>query len=235
MIKKIIKKYLPFKLKKILFAVNNILFSRNYSYSQEGEDLILNRFFEKQNKGFYIDVGAHHPVRFSNTYMFYKRGWSGINIDAMPNSMKIFNLLRPRDINLEIPISLNEKKMTYYSFNDPAINGFDKNLSQSRTKDYKLISKISLETKTLEKLLDKYLIKKEIDFLSIDVEGLDLEVLKSTNLKKYKPKIILVEILESNFDNLKNCDLYNFLVDNDYVFLAKTINTFFFKHKNIKT
>ena len=235
MIKKIIKKYLPFKLKKILFAVNNILFSRNYSYSQEGEDLILNRFFEKQNKGFYIDVGAHHPVRFSNTYMFYKRGWSGINIDAMPNSMKIFNLLRPRDINLEIPISLNEKKMTYYSFNDPAINGFNKNLSQSRTNDYKLISKISLETKTLEKLLDKYLIKKEIDFLSIDVEGLDLEVLKSTNLKKYKPKIILVEILESNFDNLKNCDLYNFLMDNDYVFLAKTINTFFFKHKNIKT
>ena len=235
MIKKIIKKYLPFKLKKILFAVNNILFSRNYSYSQEGEDLILNRFFEKQNKGFYIDVGAHHPVRFSNTYMFYKRGWSGINIDAMPNSMKIFNLLRPRDINLEIPISLNEKKMTYYSFNDPAINGFDKNLSHSRTNDYKLISKISLETKTLEKLLDKYLIKKEIDFLSIDVEGLDLEVLKSINLKKYKPKIILVEILESNFDNLKNCDLYNFLMDNDYVFLAKTINTFFFKHKNIKT
>ena len=207
MIKKIIKKYLPFKLKKILFAVNNILFSRNYSYSQEGEDLILNRFFEKQNKGFYIDVGAHHPVRFSNTYMFYKRGWSGINIDAMPNSMKIFNLLRPRDINLEIPISLNEKKMTYYSFNDPAINGFNKNLSQSRTNDYKLISKISLETKTLEKLLDKYLIKKEIDFLSIDVEGLDLEVLKSTNLKKYKPKIILVEILESNFDNLKNLEI----------------------------
>src|SRR4051794_14772116 len=67
------------------------------SYSQEGEDMILRRFFEEHGKGFYVDVGAHHPKRFSNTYSFYKQGWSGINIDAMPGSMARFRRVRPRD------------------------------------------------------------------------------------------------------------------------------------------
>ena len=87
------------------------------SYSQEGEDMILQRLFEKQKTGFYVDVGAHHPRRFSNTYFFYKKGWCGINIDAMPNSMKRFNRSRPRDINIEKAISENEKILKYYGFN----------------------------------------------------------------------------------------------------------------------
>ena len=66
----------------------------NYSWSQEGEDRILYRIFEQQPVGFYVDVGAHHPKRFSNTYFFYRRGWRGINIDAMPGSMKNFEKLK---------------------------------------------------------------------------------------------------------------------------------------------
>src|SRR6186713_1276577 len=82
--------------------VYDLLFDKYYSisYSQEGEDLILKRFFSEKSGGFYVDVGAHHPKRFSNTYMFYKEGWSGINIDAMPGSMKLFNKVRSKDINL---------------------------------------------------------------------------------------------------------------------------------------
>src|SRR5690554_6253894 len=79
-------------------------FSRK-SYSQEGEDILLEKLFEGKNDGFYVDVGAHHPRRFSNTYLLYRRGWRGINIDAMPGSMAEFRRLRGRDINLEIPIS----------------------------------------------------------------------------------------------------------------------------------
>src|SRR5829696_7661265 len=75
------------------------------SYSQEGEDLILERIFLEQKKGFYVDVGAHHPKRFSNTFLFYKLGWFGINIDAMPGSMSAFESARPRDINLEVAIA----------------------------------------------------------------------------------------------------------------------------------
>ena len=95
--------------------------------------MIMRRLFENQQTGFYIDVGAHHPKRFSNTYFFYKMGWQGINIDAMPGSMEIFRRQRPRDINIEKPISnCGQVGLTYYAFNEPALNGFSKELSDER-------------------------------------------------------------------------------------------------------
>ena len=131
MLKQIVKIILP---KNVIDKLNII--KNNYfdgfslkSYSQEGEDMILRRLFEKQKTGFYVDVGAHHPKRFSNTFFFYKKGWSGINIDAMPNSMRLFNEIRPRDTNLEIPISDKKQKLKYYMFNEPALNGFSKELA----------------------------------------------------------------------------------------------------------
>jgi hypothetical protein len=79
-------------------------------YGHSGEDLVLDRLLNGKRMGFYIDVGAHHPTRFSNTYLFYKKGWSGINIDANPKSMELFNRRRSRDINIEVGIA---KKMDY--------------------------------------------------------------------------------------------------------------------------
>ena len=82
----------------------------NPSYSIEGEDRIVRTLlWRKHDKGFYVDVGAHHPFRFSNTYLFYTQGWSGINIDATPGSMKAFNKYRPRDINLEVGVGRGRK------------------------------------------------------------------------------------------------------------------------------
>ena len=82
----------------------------NPSYSIEGEDRIVRALlWQKHDKGFYVDVGAHHPFRFSNTYLFYTQGWSGINIDATPGSMKAFNKYRPRDINLEVGVGRGRK------------------------------------------------------------------------------------------------------------------------------
>ena len=83
---------------------------KNLSYSQNGEDRILHRIFENQKSGFYVDIGAHHPFRFSNTFLFYKMGWKGINVDAMPKSMEIFKRFRPRDINLELAVGTIEKE-----------------------------------------------------------------------------------------------------------------------------
>jgi len=101
-LKKLLKIILPKTLKNKFIEINNNYFDGYAlkSYSQEGEDMILRRLFEKQLTGFYVDVGAHHPKRFSNTYFFYKQGWHGINIDAMPGSMKLFEKIRPRDILL---------------------------------------------------------------------------------------------------------------------------------------
>lgn len=107
--KNIIKKILPNKLQAWLIHIRNLYITHFHtkSYAIQGEDLILRELFEYAKSGFYVDVGAHHPFRFSNTYLFYKVGWRGLNIDAMPNSMKLFNRFRPRDINIECGVAFN--------------------------------------------------------------------------------------------------------------------------------
>jgi FkbM family methyltransferase len=201
-------------------------------YSQEGEDIILLREFESENKGFYVDVGAYHPKRFSNTYLFYKKGWNGINIDARPGSMKKFNKTRPRDINLEIPISDKKEFLLFYTFNEPAVSGFLEDLSLERAKKdgYKIVRSEKMETKTLEEIFDKYLpTNKFINFLSIDVEGFDFKVLKSNNWNKYRPKVVLFEAIGDTIIDLLKSDSFLFMKDKGYVPFAKTVNTIFYK------
>lgn len=232
--KSILKKILPKS--AIKFIVN---FKNNYldgyalkSYSQEGEDMILRRIFERQSIGFYVDVGAHHPKRFSNTYFFYKKGWIGMNVDAMPGSMIPFESMRSRDINIEKPISSKKQVLTYYAFNEPALNGFSKEISEARDglNNYKIEFTKDIETSTLEEVLDENLPSNQvIDFLSIDVEGLDFDVIKSMNIKKYRPRVILVEILGSSLSDLQQDPIYKFLIDEDYALYAKAVNTVIFK------
>ncbi len=203
------------------------------SYSQEGEDMILRRFFADKSKGFYVDVGAHHPKRFSNTFHFYKQGWFGINIDAMPGSMQLFNKQRQRDINLEIPVGPDQSSLTYYIFNETALNGFDAHLSQQRASSldsYHIERTIKIDTKSLSSILDEHLPPNmRIDFMSIDVEGMDLDVLKSNNWNKYRPEIILVEILDNSLSKLKSSDVNKFMESCGYEMYAKAVNTVFFK------
>ncbi|MGI0480785.1 FkbM family methyltransferase [Geminocystis sp. CENA526] len=241
LLRKIINVY-----RRIFNGINLILYPQNFylykkntynfhniCFSQEGEDLVLARFFERQKDGFFVDVGAHHPQRFSNTYMFYLRGWKGINIDPLPHSMDKFNELRPNDINLELAISNNGERLVYYQFNEPALNGFSPEISKQRDGlrgEYKIIDQTEIQTYKLSEILDKYLPPNQsIDFLSIDVEGLDLEVLKSNNWEKYRPKLILVEDLSRlSLKQMQNSEVFCFLDKLDYEIYAKTVNTLFF-------
>jgi len=208
----------------------------NLSYSQEGEDMILSRFFENKENGFYVDVGAHHPQRFSNTYLFYLRGWRGINIDAMPGSMESFNKIRVGDINLEFPISDCHQTLTYYEFNEPALNGFCRDISMKRngTGNYRIISERDLKTYTLSEVLNKYLPTGQIiDFLTVDVEGLDLQVLKSNNWHKYRPQIVSVEDLNIfSISQIHQSKIALFMEKQNYTLYAKTINNLFFIKTN---
>jgi hypothetical protein len=208
---------------------------KKISYSQEGEDLVLDRFLDGKTNGFYVDVGAHHPIRFSNTYYFYKRGWKGINIDAMPGSMKPFKKFRPRDINLEIPISQDEREIEFYQFNEPALNGFSKDISIDREEntEFKIIKTSLLKTQSLGNVLRKNITPgTEIDFFSIDVEGLDLEVLKSNDWNLFKPKFILVEVLEADIATIHENLIFQFLNQEGYSLAAKMMNTFIFRHSS---
>ncbi len=210
----------------------------NLSYSQEGEDLLLSRFLENKEKGFYVDVGAHHPRRFSNTYLFYKMGWSGINIDAMPGSMEAFNIERPRDINLEMGVSKEKGELIYHMFNETALNTFSRIEAEKKDglRDYKIIEKRKALTYPLKEILEKHLKRNQkIDFMSIDVEGLDLEVVESNDWEKYRPSLILVEELERYLlaELPLKSSLYKILIANGYDLVAKTYNTLFFKDNRI--
>lgn len=231
MLKKLAKKILPKSVKEKIIDIKNNYFDGYAlkSYSQEGEDMILRRLFEDQQTGFYVDVGAHHPKRFSNTYFFYKKGWSGINIDAMPDSMKPFNKIRPRDINIEKPVSEKKQILTYYAFNEPALNTFSKDLADEYVKSAHFIKFTKdIETTTLSEILEENIKNQQVDFLSIDVEGLDLNVLKSNNFQKYKPKVILIEILGSSLKDIEENEISKYLKQFDYSIYAKAVNTVIF-------
>lgn len=222
-----------FQNEKYIFYNRKKTLHHTLCFSQEGEDMILSRLFEGRHlNNFYIDIGAHHPQRFSNTYHFYMQGWCGINIDPLPGSMSKFSDLRPRDINLEYAISDEEKELTYYEFNEPALNGFSLELTNLRDglHDFRLVGKRKIPTRRLADVLDEHLPQgQQIDFLNVDVEGLDLKVLQSNNWKKYRPGVVLAEDLKRlPLSQIKLSPIVKYLTGQGYTLNSKTINTLIF-------
>jgi len=220
------------------YCEGKLEFANTDSWSQEGEDLILKKYFGSRGvtEGFFVDVGAHHPKRFSNTYMFYCLGWRGINIDAKPNSMEIFDELRPDDINIESAVSDKVQDLTYYMFNEPALNTFSRDIALTLDQDnpaYSIEKKVTLQTKTLANILDEHLKEDtQIDYLSIDVEGYDFNVLKSLDFDKYRPGAILIEDLGSTLENVLQSELYRYLSKLEYRLMSRTFNTLIFCDKH---
>lgn len=207
------------------------------SYSQDGEDMVMRALFEylpKGYRGFFVDVGAHHPVRFSNTYHFYKKGWRGINIDATPGSMQSFGWVRRRDINLELGIGPEKGSLTFFCFDEPALNTLSETVAQERASGgrYKITKKVEVPVLPLEAVLKQHLpAGTKIDFLSVDVEGMDEMVLRSNDWQTFRPTFVLAE--DTHFDpNAKNTldsGVYAFLSAQGYSLIAKTSRTLFFK------
>ena len=191
--------------------------------------MILRSIFEGRKRGIYVDVGAHHPRRFSNTYYFFRKGWRGVNIDATPGSMALFKRLRPRDINLECAIAKREKQITFYMFEETALNTFDAELASARERQgHKVIATIELRARTLRDVLKEVLpAGQKIDFMTIDVEGRDHEVLKSNDWVTFRPEHVLVECLPSSTVNDNR--VLEFMKDQGYTFFAKTVRTYIFK------
>ncbi len=195
-------------------------------YSQEGEDMLIRRFIGKKKTGFFVDVGAHHPIKLSNTYHFYRRGWRGINIDAMPGSMQLFQRLRPEDINLEVAIGEQEGEVNFYLFDEPAFNTCNPNQAEGHS-HVQQVPMRPLGAILRENVPDG----QQIDFLSVDVEGLDLEVLKSNDWDGFSPSFILIEsLMTHSIEEAMRSDLALFLYDKGYQLVAKTKNTLCFQN-----
>lgn len=187
--------------KKYINWLKSRLIGKNSTYSQTGEDLILNLFFKK-NDGFYVDIGANNPRLFNNTYLFYLKGWRGINIEPSPNNIKLFYRTRKKDINLNIGISSQKDNLNFYIMDESTLSTFSKDTADEYKKmGHHVIETKKVQTKRLDDVLRENLPKdKEIDFFSIDTEGFDKEVLKSNDWSKYRPKFIIIETLEYKND-----------------------------------
>lgn len=195
--------------------------------------MILRRLFDRRRAGFYVDVGAHHPLRFSNTYFFYRQGWSGINIEPNPEAALPFLFFRPRDLHVQMGVNEAAGMMKYYCFSDAALNTFDSNLAHKREQvsSNRIVDVLEIAVDRLDAILDQRLpAGKQIDFLSVDVEGLDLAVLRSNDWTRFRPRCVLAEALGlSSLAELPVNEIACFLQATGYEFFAKSFNTLFFR------
>ena len=195
-------------------------FKPRLAYSHWGVDLIITKLLNSKNKGIYIDVGCHHPFLNNHTYLLYKSGWEGINIDVDYNSIDMFNFFRKSDVNIQTAVTDHKGEVDLFFYHNRAAKN---TISKEFGSDAKEKKKINSDT--LNNIIENSKFKNsKIDFVSIDVEGNEMNVLNGFNLKKYKPKLILLEFIlpnkkefyEKDINEITNSEVYKFLIKNDY-------------------
>jgi FkbM family methyltransferase len=230
-----------FKILKKFYLFYN-LYIRNRKYlnngSQFGEDKFLYNLFEKNYVGKYLDVGCFHPTKHNNTSLFYKNGWQGINIDLNPLTIDLFNFMRPNDININTAVSSEESEKTLFFLSE---NNTQNTLSENQLlflkkhhnlRDEEIIKK-KIQTRRLDKILEENNFDN-IDFMNLDVEGHELEVLKTINFKKTKLKYICIEMINHNNLSIKNSDqILDLLETNKFEQLKKFEFNYIFKNKEL--
>ena len=195
----------------------------NHHFAEFAEDVMVNRLFKNHHKGIYLDIGAYHPYKGSLTYMLFKKGWSGMNIDLSKTSIDLFNIARPKDLNICCAISNKTEKKVYFE-NSP-INQQNSLIRQnSRQKE------IEIDSYSLDDLLTKKNFQNP-DYLNIDTEGNEMDILKGINFKKINPKLITIE--ENNFLQIfkVNNEKVKFLNERNYVLINIIGVTMFFYKK----
>ncbi len=203
------------------------------SYSQSGEDILIDYIFRlrKITKPTFLDLGANHPFSFNNTYLFYQRGARGVNIDANPALIQLFEKERPEDININIGVGEKSGKLEFYVMNEPLLSTFSEEealLQQGH--GIGIASKVQIDIKTVSNIVDDYCEGIYPDLVSIDVEGFDELIISSMNFEISKPKVICIETVEYTPDGTgkKRNELIQKVIDAGFTVYADTnINTIF--------
>lgn len=184
------------------------------SFSSFGEDRLILKFLAKQPAGFYVDVGAHAPIDYSNTYALYQRGWRGIAIDPDPDAIAAFRHERPEDKALQVAIGTQPGKVTLHLFNDRSMNTvdtalFERTLANPRKRH---LGDIVVERKTLAAILTEHVpAGSSIGFMNVDCEGADLDVLRSNDWARFHPALLAVEDLDLDLERVTESAIFRFL------------------------
>jgi len=208
------------------------------SYSQAGEDLIIDMWlgFLNIEKPTYIDIGAYDPFLLSNSALFYSKGGRGINIEPNPILFKRFKQFRSLDVNLNVGVAAKNAILSYYIMDNDTLNSFSKEEAESCVqKGIATIKKtIQINVLTVNEIIKTYHQNKFPDVLSLDVEGLDEDILQSIDFQNSFPKIICTETQNYSKGHREE-NIINLLQEQGYFIAADTgINTIFIRESLFK-
>ena len=157
---------------------------------------------KKIKKGVYLDIGCYHPIKESNTALLYKNGWKGINVDISEESIKMFNIFRPKDLNLNLGISTrNGYQKAYFEKAISTLSSLDGTYLGKQGRENLIVTKVKVMT--IKSLRKKYKIDK-LDFLKIDCENIDMSIIMNSSLKDLDSNYLCLEILPTNIYGWKN-------------------------------
>jgi FkbM family methyltransferase len=195
------------------------------SYSQVGEDRLLMVLLGEPSTGFYVEVGSNDPVNFSNTFAFYRMGWRGITIDANEALVAKHKRLRKRDIPVYAAVSDVEEEVVFTEYAMHELSTISPEMRETQSgNSAQIVSEKKLRTVTLTTILDQYLSPSvTIDFLSIDVEGHDFNVLRSLDFSRYRPKMIVIEMHNFQMKSYSTDVIYKYLTERGYVFIGYAV------------
>jgi FkbM family methyltransferase len=164
------------------------------SYAQNREDVLLDRLFPRGVSGFYIDVGANDPVANSITKHFYDLGWRGVNVEPALAPFERLREARRRDVSLNIGLSDHEDTLTFYEF-PPGLSGvstFSAQQAAWHAEQGHASQERRVPVTTLAKICAEH-VDGEIDFLTVDVEGHERQVLEGGDWSRWRPRVVVVE------------------------------------------
>lgn len=203
------------------------------SYSQSGEDLIIEYLFRLRNidKPNCLDIGAYHPIAANNTYKFHLKGARVVNIDANPRAIEKFLVTRKTDINLNIGIGAQKGSFDFYIMEDEALNTFSENEKEALINmRHQLKETLKINMLPINEVLHTYFSEDLPDLISIDAEGVDIDIIQSFDFNKYFPKVICIETINYTSDGTgtKRVDLCSMIESAGYFEYANTnINSIF--------
>lgn len=207
------------------------------SFAQHGEDMIVMNILHALGiaRPTYLDIGAHHPVNISNTALLYKLGGRGVNVEANPDLIGAFHEQRPEDTNLNVGVGAKPGTMPFYRIDNwSGRNSFDRATVDAFVRsnpDFALNDTISVDVVTPREIVETWFHDRPLNFLSLDVEGRDLEILEVFPFDIARPDIICVEVLSGDGTDL-SAEMSRVLAGQDYCAVSKTVGNIIYVQKD---
>lgn len=204
------------------------------SYSQFGEDITARNLLRRVKQGFYVDVGAHHPFRHSNTAVFHIMGWNGVTVEPVQDRVDEFNRLRPHATNLRAAIHNTEDTVTLHKFRKGLANTIVEERVEGLSQDHTPDGEEVVPALSLNDLFDRHVpAGTRVNYLSIDIEGYDTEAVLAFDLGRHQPDVVCVEIHRPNLLALGTDPIMAHMSAHGYQLFA--INIFSFTFVNIRS